>query len=143
MNILKSGTASFFIKRYSSISVTFEIDIPQFLDYSEPKQQKWSKIRHFFMKHIQIWHHFLLVTKYEIILMNFITGIFQFHCKSEYKQVKWNKIKQDISKSDSIFPYYNVILCLNDVWNLFLEKYYLKKLCNRSKENSCSFNFIL
>ena len=118
----------FFIKRYSSISVTFEIDISQFSDYSEPKQQKWSKIRHFFHETYSNLTSFFIGHKIWNYFNEFYNRhFFQFHCKSEYKQVTWNKIKQDMRKSDSIFPYYNVILCLNDFWNLFLEKYYLKK----------------
>ena len=53
-DIFKSDIISFYIKKYSSTSMTFKIDISQFYDYSEPKQWKWNKIRHFFMWHIQI-----------------------------------------------------------------------------------------
>ena len=72
---------------------------------SESKQRNWNKSRDFSMGHIQIWHHFTLITKHWNILMTFISGIFQFYCKSEHKQAKWNKTKWEMCKSDKIFPY--------------------------------------
>ena len=57
----------FLLKKYSIISMTFKIKISQFYDHIEPKQWKWNKIRHFFMRNIQIWHYFSLVTKYSNI----------------------------------------------------------------------------
>ena len=59
--------------------------------------------------------------------MTFIIAIFQFHCKKEHKQVKWDKIKRVICKSDrGMFIIYKVVDYLNDFWNLFLDKVYLK-----------------
>ena len=55
-----------------------------------------------------------------------IICIFQFHCKNEHKQVKWNKIKWDMCKFDNIFLIYQGTYYLNDFWNLFLDKVYLK-----------------
>ena len=88
---------------------------------------KWNKISHFFMRHIQIWNYFSLVAKYWNILMTFIIAIFQFHYKMEHKQVKWDKIKRVICKSErGMFIIYKVVDYLNDFWNLFLDKVYLK-----------------
>ena len=59
--------------------------------------------------------------------MVFIISIFQFHCKSEHKQGKWNKIKRDMCKSDSIFPYLQIITLFE--WHvkfIFLYNIYLK-----------------
>ena len=50
--IFKSDTISFFIKKYRSITVTFKIEISQFLDWSEPNLWKLYKIRHFLIGHI-------------------------------------------------------------------------------------------
>ena len=59
--------------------------------------------------------------------MTFIVIISQFHCKSEHKQVKWNKVTRDMCKSDGIsLLTYKVVHYLNDFWNLFLDKVYLK-----------------
>ena len=54
--------------------------------------------------------------------MTFTISTFQFHWKSEHNQVKWNKITQDKHKPDSIFFIYKAATCLNDFWNLFLDK---------------------
>ena len=58
--------------------------------------------------------------------MTFIIGIFQFHGKIEQKQVKIKKIKWNMFKSDSFFLIYKVLEYLNEFWNLFLDKVYLK-----------------
>ena len=58
--------------------------------------------------------------------MTFLIDIFKFHFKSEQEQVKSNKFRQDMWKSDSIFAIYQVVHYLNDFWNLFLDKVYLK-----------------
>ena len=58
--------------------------------------------------------------------MAFIIGIFQFHGKIEQKQVKIKKIKWNMFKSDSFFLIYKVLEYLNEFWNLFLDKVYLK-----------------
>ena len=43
--------------------MNFKIKTSQFYDKSKPKHQKWSKIRHIFMGHIQIWHHIFFYQK--------------------------------------------------------------------------------
>ena len=58
--------------------------------------------------------------------MTFIIGTFQSHCRSERNRVKWNKITRDMCKSDSIFLIYKLLYCLNDYWNLFPDKIYVK-----------------
>ena len=91
--------------------MTFKIEISPFYNKSEPNQWKWSKIRHYFMGHIQIWRHFSLVAKQENVSMTtLIIDIFQFIAKVSTN--KWGEIK------------------LNGTWaNLtlfFLDKIYLK-----------------
>ena len=56
--------------------------------------------------------------------MTFIIGTFQSHCESKHNQVKWNKVTQDMFKSDSIFFIYKIVHCLNNFWNLLLDKVY-------------------
>ena len=58
--------------------------------------------------------------------MTFIIGIFQVHWKIEQKQVKCNKIKGEMCKFDKMFLVYKVLHYLNNFWNLFLDKVYLK-----------------
>ena len=75
--------------------------------------------------------------------MTFIIGTFLFNCKSEHKQIKWNKVTRHMCKSDSISPYYKVVHYLNDFWNLFTDKVYLKKwMITGPEEKRPSFNFI-
>ena len=56
--------------------------------------------------------------------MTFIIGTSQSHCESKHNQVKWNKVTQDMCKSDSIFFIYKIVHCLNNFWNLLLDKVY-------------------
>ena len=60
--------------------------------------------------------------------MTFIIGTFESHCKSEYNQVKWNKITRDVNLT-VFFLIYKVVHYLNDLWDLFLDKLYLKNEC--------------
>ena len=74
--------------------------------------------------------------------MTFVIGGFQFYSKSEHKQVKWNKTTGNLPV---FFVTNKVVQNLNDFWNLFLYKVYLKNESdNSSREKKCSsFNFFL
>ena len=59
-----SNLTSFLFHQKQSILMTFKIAIFQFYDWSEPKQWKLIKIRHFPIGYIRILHYFSLVAKY-------------------------------------------------------------------------------
>ena len=73
--------------------MTFKIEISPFYNISEPNQWKWSKIRHYFMGHIQIWRYVIFYQEILNILMTFKFKISHFYDQSESKQWKWNKIR--------------------------------------------------
>ena len=93
--IFKSDTIYFSIKKYSGVSMTFKTNVSQFYDFSEPKQRKWNKTRHFFMGEYSNLTSFFLGHKI-LKSFNFIAKV----CTN-----KWNEIKRDMCKCDSIFSY--------------------------------------
>ena len=139
----------FFTKKYSSILMTSKIKCSQLYDQSEPIQWKFNNIRHFSMEHIQIWHLFLLKN---IKVFQWLSNSKFLNFMTKVNPNYGNKTKSDISlrdifKSDTIslqkwqqsseikshgtcanltalFFIYKVVHCLNDLWNLFLDKVY-------------------
>ena len=76
---------------------------------------KWNKIWHFSMEQIQIWHNFSLVAKKKKKLK---LASFNFIAK-----VSTNGTRVNLTVFLLI---YKVVHYLNNFWNLFLDKDYLK-----------------
>ena len=104
------------------ISMISKIEVSQFYDKSEPKQWKWTKIRYFFMGHIQIRHYIFF---YQIMLK----------CFNDFRNrnfsvlwLTWNQTMEmkpksvifpgDIFKSDIIFHWSQNIKLFQ--WLLYL-----------------------
>ena len=76
---------------------------------------------------IFLWHIFksdVISFSIKNILMAFLIDIIQFHCTTEHKQV----IKSSVACANltAFSLIYEVLQCLHDVLNLFLDKAYLK-----------------
>ena len=57
------------------------------------------------------------------ISMTFIISIFQFVSTNSWKEMKWKEICANLTV---LFFIHNVLLYLNDFWNLFFDKVYFK-----------------
>ena len=58
--------------------------------------------------------------------MPFIIDAFLFHCKSDHKQGKPNKVTGIYVNQTVFFLINRAVHDLNNFWNLFLDKLYLK-----------------
>ena len=110
--------------------MTFKIEICQLYDKSEGKQWKWNKIRHFSIRHIQIWHHIFFYQNISTYFNDFRNQNFsalwlKWAQTMEMKQNQTFCMEQTQSWHH-IFFYQNMLEYFNDFQNQNFSVFWLK-----------------